>query len=226
MLAQSIEELTAKVIEPKARMLGKSTLRIGCRGIDIALKQAKLYEIEDEVERAYVFYMVACVAVIEVFPKHAEYRRPENAPMVARARQQLKEALQKTEQLHPKVKAKYEEEEAKRRAEAEAAQQEPPPPQPQLPPQQPQPWNPAPSAPPIPQAPFSSPPPPPPSMQSYQYGTPQPLPPPSYPGGTWPPTLTPAPAPMQSHQYSTQSQPPPPPFVPLGSAPPLPINTA
>ncbi|KAG0354612.1 hypothetical protein BGZ54_001560 [Gamsiella multidivaricata] len=115
----------------KVSMVDSTPLRFYFRTAEHLFKQAKIYQMEGDLQTSYILYMRFCNLVISELQKHPDYTNPDHKPWLLALRKSAMTALKETEALKPVLDKKYEDyqeyirqREAKIRAQAMEAQQQ------------------------------------------------------------------------------------------------------
>eukprot|EP00051_Salpingoeca_urceolata_P001166 m.39036 g.39036 ORF g.39036 m.39036 type:complete len:426 (+) comp11229_c0_seq2:201-1478(+) len=122
-----------EIAEQQAKVCKEFPLRRYLKAIPEMLRRADLDNDGGsdmlQLQKCYVLYMRIAMLVTENMPTHPEYRNPEHAADIAKAKRVARSALDRAAELKPRVKAHVEAEaarleEERKQAAAEAARQE------------------------------------------------------------------------------------------------------
>jgi len=84
-----------------------TALRYWLRTADTILREAYIYEQEENYQQAYLLFMRYAALVAERIPEHPAARHSENRNALRAAQKTLPDVLDRLEQLKPKIEARY-----------------------------------------------------------------------------------------------------------------------
>ncbi|KAF9972190.1 hypothetical protein BGZ65_009958, partial [Modicella reniformis] len=93
----------------KVQMVDSTPIRFYFRTAEQLHKQAKIYQMEGDLQASYILYMRFCNLVIFELQKHGEFSNPGNKNIIHALKKSALEAMDELARLRPMLDKKYEE---------------------------------------------------------------------------------------------------------------------